>query len=123
MDLLKKSFHGIDCVFHLAVIASVKKSIDYPLRTNEVGIVGTQKVLLAARAGVRRVVLASSAAVYGNSPQLPKREDMTPECSLGLLDLYDPTDSEKIIYCYNKGQVKWHLTTADNAGRVSIYGS
>jgi len=80
IDLLKKSFQGIDCVFHLAAIASVKKSIDYPLRTNEVGIEGTLKVLLAARdAGVRRVVLASSAAVYGSSLQLPKREDMTPE--------------------------------------------
>jgi len=40
---------------------------------------------------------------------------------LGLLDLYDPTDSEKIMYGYNNGQVKWHLTTADYAGLVSIY--
>jgi nucleoside-diphosphate-sugar epimerase len=80
IDLLKKSFQGIDCVFHLAAIASVKKSIDHPLRTNEVGIEGTLKVLLAARdTGVRRVVLASSAAIYGSSPELPKREDMTPK--------------------------------------------
>lgn len=80
IDLLKKSFQGIDCVFHLAAIASVKKSIDHPLRTNEVGIEGTLKVLLAARdAGGRRVVQASSAAVYGSSPQLPTREDMMPD--------------------------------------------
>jgi UDP-glucose 4-epimerase len=80
IEFLKQSFQGTDCVFHLAAIASVKKSIDHPLRTNKVGIEGTLKVLLAARnAGVRRVVLASSAAVYGSSPQLPKNEDMMPE--------------------------------------------
>jgi UDP-glucose 4-epimerase len=78
--LLNKSFQDADCIFHLAAIASVKKSIDQPLLTNKVGIEGTLKVLLAARdAGVQRVVLASSAAVYGSSPQLPKKEDMIPE--------------------------------------------
>jgi nucleoside-diphosphate-sugar epimerase len=80
IGLLKQSFQGADCVFHQAAIASVKKSIDNPLRTNEVGIEGTLKVLLAARdAGVRRVVLASSAAVYGSSPELPKTEEMMPK--------------------------------------------
>ena len=78
--LLRYSFQGADCVFHQAAIASVKKSIENPLHTNAVGIDGTLKVLLAARdAGVRRVVLASSAAVYGSSPELPKAEAMTPE--------------------------------------------
>ena len=80
IELLKQSFQGADCVFHQAAIASVKKSIDDPIRTNEVGIDGTLKVLLSARdEGVRHVVLASSAAVYGSSLQLPKREDMMPE--------------------------------------------
>jgi UDP-glucose 4-epimerase len=80
LDLLNQSFQGADCVFHQAAIASVKKSIDDPIRTNEVGISGTLNVLLAARdAGVRRVILASSAAVYGSSPQLPKTETMPPE--------------------------------------------
>ena len=61
-------------------LASVKKSVEDPLRTNYVGIDGTLNVLVAARdAGVRRVVLASSAAVYGYSPDLPKQEDMMPE--------------------------------------------
>jgi nucleoside-diphosphate-sugar epimerase len=79
-ELLKQSFQDAACVFHLAAIASVKKSIDDPARTNKVGIEGTLNVLIAARdAGVRRVVLASSAAVYGSSPQLPKSEDMMPE--------------------------------------------
>jgi len=71
---LRHSFQGADCVFHLAAIASVKKSVEDPLQTNAVGIDGTLKVLLAARdAGVRRVVLASSAAVYGSLEKLPKK--------------------------------------------------
>ena len=52
IELLQQSFCGSDCVFHLAAIASVKKSIDHPLRTNEVGIDGTLKMLLAARGRV-----------------------------------------------------------------------
>lgn len=80
LPFLQAAFEDAECIFHLAAIASVKKSVEDPLRTNEVGIEGTLKVLTAAGdAGVRRVVLASSAAVYGNSPDLPKREDMMPE--------------------------------------------
>lgn len=80
LPFLQAAFEDAECIFHLAAIASVKKSVEDPLRTSEVGIEGTLKVLTAARdAGVRRVVLASSAAVYGNSPDLPKREDMMPE--------------------------------------------
>lgn len=79
-ELLKETFQGADCVFHLGAIASVKKSVEDPYRTNAVGIDGTLNVLVAARdAGVRRVVQASSAAVYGSSPELPKREDMMPD--------------------------------------------
>jgi UDP-glucose 4-epimerase len=78
--LLKETFQGADCIFHLGAIASVKKSVENPSRTNAVGIDGTLNVLVAARdAGVRRVVQASSAAVYGSSPELPKREDMKPD--------------------------------------------
>lgn len=79
LPFLRAAFEDADCVFHLAAIASVKKSVEDPLRTNAVGIEGTLKVLTAARdAGVRRIVLASSAAVYGSSLDLPKREDMMP---------------------------------------------
>jgi UDP-glucose 4-epimerase len=77
---LKDAFEGATCVFHLAAIASVKKSVEDPLMTNEVGINGTLKILIAARdAGVKRLILASSAAVYGSSLQLPKREEMRPQ--------------------------------------------
>ena len=78
--LLKEAFADATCVFHQAAIASVKKSVEDPAHTNTVGIDGTLNVLIAARdAGVRRVVQASSAAVYGSSPELPKKEDMLPE--------------------------------------------
>jgi nucleoside-diphosphate-sugar epimerase len=78
--LLKEAFAGATCVFHQAAIASVKKSVEDPLRTNAAGIDGTLNVLIAARdAGVNRVVQASSAAVYGSSLELPKKEDMLPE--------------------------------------------
>ena len=77
---LKDAFEGAACVFHLAAIARVKKSVEDPLMTNEVGINGTLKILIAARdAGVKRLILASSAAVYGSSLQLPKREEMRPQ--------------------------------------------
>ena len=80
LPFLRAAFEGADCVFHLAAIASVKKSVEDPLRTNEVGIEGTLNVLVAARdAGIRRVIMASSAAVYGSSPELPKQEGMMPE--------------------------------------------
>ncbi len=80
LSILKDAFERADCIFHQAAIASVKKSIEDPVRTDEVGIEGTLKVLIAAKdAGVRRVILASSAAVYGSSPELPKKEDMMPE--------------------------------------------
>ena len=73
--LLKKSCSKQDFVFHLAAIASVPYSIQYPLETHEINTTGTLKVLLAARdAKVKRFVYSSSAAVYGDEPSLPKRE-------------------------------------------------
>ncbi|WP_342677117.1 SDR family oxidoreductase [Methanofollis sp. UBA420] len=80
LPLLQEIFAGADGVFHQAAIASVPKSVADPLATHEANLTGTLNVLLAARdAGVRKVVLASSSAVYGESPELPKREGMLPE--------------------------------------------
>jgi len=80
IDLLKRAFVDADCVYHLAAIASVQKSVKDPLGTNKVNVEGTLNVLKAARdAGVERVIFASSAAVYGDSPQLPKDEEMRPD--------------------------------------------
>ncbi|MFB3905846.1 MAG: SDR family oxidoreductase [Acidobacteriota bacterium] len=65
-------------VFHQAAMVSVQKSVEDPLEANSVNLDGTLKVFQAAReAGVRKVVFASSTAVYGNSEELPKRESMT----------------------------------------------
>ncbi|MBI4456993.1 MAG: SDR family oxidoreductase [Acidobacteria bacterium] len=74
-DALAKIFKGADFVFHQAAIPSVQKSLEFPVETNQVNIGGTLSVLLGAyRAGVRRVVFASSSSVYGNSEILPKQE-------------------------------------------------
>lgn len=77
LSLLERLFRNVDFVFHQAAISSVHKSIENPLATNEVNITGTLNVLLAARdSGVKKVVYASSAAVYGDTPALPQREEM-----------------------------------------------
>jgi len=76
---LKAHFADADCVFHQAAIASVQRSVEDPLLIDEVNARGTLNVLIAARdCGVKKVICASSSAVYGDSPELPKREDMTP---------------------------------------------
>jgi nucleoside-diphosphate-sugar epimerase len=68
---------GARLVFHQAAIPSVQRSVADPLRTHEVGATGTLRMLEAARqAGVRRFVYAGSSSAYGDTPTLPKREDM-----------------------------------------------
>ena len=76
LAFLQDTFCGADGVFHQAAFVSVPGSIDDPLANHTVNMTGTLNVLIAARdAGVRKVVAASSAAIYGNRPGLPKRED------------------------------------------------
>ncbi len=68
---------GCEVVLHQAAVASVPLSISEPRISHDANINATFNVLMAARdAGVRRVVFAASSAVYGNSPELPKVEDM-----------------------------------------------
>jgi nucleoside-diphosphate-sugar epimerase len=70
---------GAEVVFHEAALASVPRSVSSPGATHDVNATGTLNVLTAARdAGARRLVYASSSSVYGNTPSLPKREDMCP---------------------------------------------
>ena len=77
--LLKTCMEGVDGVFHEAALVSVLRSVKDPDATNEANVAGTLRVLVAARdAGVKAVVFASSSSVYGESPVLPKREDMPP---------------------------------------------
>jgi UDP-glucose 4-epimerase len=72
-------FQGVDCVFHTAALPRVPLSIENPLETHMVNVVGTINVLLAARdAAVRRVVFSGSSSVYGDQPRLPLDEEMRP---------------------------------------------
>jgi UDP-N-acetylglucosamine/UDP-N-acetyl-alpha-D-glucosaminouronate 4-epimerase len=78
-DAVDEACRGVDYVLHLAARTSVPRSVKQPLETNEINVDGTLNVLVAARdAGVRRVVFASSSAIYGDTPTLPKHEDMPP---------------------------------------------
>ncbi len=80
LDFLKGNFEGVDGVCHEAAIISVPWSVEHPQETAAVNGMGTLNVLIAARdCGVKKVVVASSSAVYGDNPELPKREEMLPE--------------------------------------------
>lgn len=69
----------VDIILHQAALPSVPRSIKDPIATNEVNVVGTLNILEAAKnAGVKRIVYASSSSVYGDNPELPKHEGMTP---------------------------------------------
>jgi nucleoside-diphosphate-sugar epimerase len=67
----------VDYVIHIAAIPSVPQSVKDPLTSHRANVEGTLLLLTAARdAGVKRVVFASSSSVYGDSPTLPKDEEM-----------------------------------------------
>ena len=71
---------GVEVVFHQGALPSVPRSVHDPLTTAAVDVEGTLNVLLAARdENVRRVVVASSSSVYGNSGSLPRSEDQNPD--------------------------------------------
>jgi len=77
LSIVREAVKDMDYVLHQAALPSVARSVDNPIATNEVNVTGTLNVLVAAKdAKVKRVVYASSSSVYGNSPVLPKREDM-----------------------------------------------
>ena len=74
-ELLREAFKGVDYCLHLAAIPSVPRSIEDPVSSNGANIDGTLKVFMAARdAGTKRVVCASSSAVYGNTETVPTHE-------------------------------------------------
>ena len=67
----------VDIILHQAGLGSVPRSVADPLRTHHANVTGTLNLLVAARdAGVRRVVYAASSSTYGDSPRLPKREEI-----------------------------------------------
>ena len=76
-DVAARAVSGIDYVLHQAAIPSVPRSVQDPITSNRANITSTLNVLVAARdAGVKRLVYAGSSSAYGNTPTLPKREDM-----------------------------------------------
>jgi UDP-glucose 4-epimerase len=80
LKIVKRSMAGVDYVFHEAALSSVPWSVRDPGLAHEVNTSGTLNILAVARdQGIRKVIYASSAAVYGNSQVLPKREDMRPK--------------------------------------------
>jgi UDP-glucose 4-epimerase len=79
-DACLQASEGCDGMFHEAALVSVADSVERPRDNHEINMTGMLNVLEAARTnGVKRVVFASSAAIYGNNPELPKTEEMRPE--------------------------------------------
>jgi nucleoside-diphosphate-sugar epimerase len=77
MNVAARAVVGMQYVLHQAAIPSVPRSVSDPITSNRANIDATLNVLIAARdAGVKRLVFAGSSSEYGNSPVLPKREDM-----------------------------------------------
>jgi UDP-glucose 4-epimerase len=80
MKTVARAVDGMDYVLHQAALPSVPRSVEDPLSSNAVNIDGLLNVLVASRdAGVKKLVLASSSSVYGESEELPKHEKMVPD--------------------------------------------
>src|SRR5271154_5498237 len=79
LDAVREACSGVDYVFHEAAIPSVPRSVLDPLESNRANVDATVNLLVAARdAKVKRVVYAASSSAYGDTPTLPKHEDMKP---------------------------------------------
>ncbi len=78
-ELCARAVRGVACVLHQAALPSVPRSVSDPDASHAANATGTLNLLVAARdAGVRRVVYAASSSAYGDTPELPKREEMLP---------------------------------------------
>jgi len=92
---------GCDVIFHLAASVGNTRSIEHPVRDSEINVIGTLRVLEAAReAGIDRVVLSSSAGIFGELKTLPIAEDhpQDPDSPYGVSKLA----AEKMCLTYNK---------------------
>ena len=77
---IEAAMKDVEFCYHEAALVSVFESVEKPFDNHDINMTGALNVLNAAKlAGVKRVVFASSAAIYGNDPALPKREDMRPQ--------------------------------------------
>lgn len=78
-DAMRSACQGVDYVLHQGALASVPRSVKDPIATNQANVDGTLNILVAARdAKVKRVVYAASSSAYGDTPTLPKHEEMRP---------------------------------------------
>src|SRR5205823_1858970 len=95
LNTCRKACAGVDYVLHEAALGSVERSIDDPMTSHSVNVDGFLNVLLGARdADVKRVVYASSCAVYGDSPSMPLTEESTGQ----LLSPYAATKLANEVY-------------------------
>jgi nucleoside-diphosphate-sugar epimerase len=79
IEVVRKAMHEAEFVLHLAARTSVPRSVKDPLETNRINVEGTLNVLVAAKElRVKRVVFAASSSAYGETPALPKVENMPP---------------------------------------------
>ena len=84
-DFAPRAVAGMDYVLHQAAIPSVPRSVKDPIASNRANVDATLNVLVAARdAGVKRLVFAGSSSAYGNTPTLPKREDMPSQSAVAV---------------------------------------
>ncbi len=80
-ELIQKTVEKCDIIIHLAAQVSVPLSIDYPEKTIEINVQGTQNIIDAAsKFGIKRLIIASSAAVYGEASNLPLKEESAGQC-------------------------------------------
>ena len=79
-EMVSRATAGCEFIFHLAAVVSVPQTVEQPVTSAQVNDMGTLHVFEAARkAGADGVVFASSSAIYGDDPELPKRENMLPK--------------------------------------------
>ena len=100
-DALESAFDGVDTVFHLAASVGNKRSIDNPVLDSKINVIGTINVLEACRkAGVRKIVVSSSAGIFGELHELPISEDhpVEPDSPYGASKLA----AEKLCLAYAK---------------------
>ena len=104
-EVVRKSVEGVDYIFHLAALVSVPESMEKPGECVDINVIGLLYVLEeASAAGVKKLVFASSAAIYGDNPTVPKHETMLPE--------------PKSPYAITKLDGEYYLGIFQNAGRL-----
>jgi UDP-glucose 4-epimerase len=107
-DLVREAMKGVDFVFHLAAMVSVQESMQKPNKCAEINIRGTAIVLeAAARARVKKLIFSSSAAIYGDSPTIPKIESMPAE--------------PRSPYATSKYEAERHCRSFTDEGRLSTF--